>query len=316
MSLSDFLKKSTEAAPKKFDRSSEGASDYVKSIFMNAPVNQGVLKFIPITPVIGPEVKYVYDVMEFQVYTLNDDKEQQWRWGRVPQIKDFIEELSKDQKDKIGSIQSKIKSIIELGYGTDWAREGKNYALIFGYVLNHINADKEVLIDVNSRQMALLVFPSKNVAKAMTTMGESLITSAAGEAQYAAIFNREANNRNCYLEFSFKQGSGFGYDVVIGTKTFDIFSAELLTPEEQKKNSVDIPEALIEKVTTHTALFMGNREGTTDYVPEYMDRLSDQLDAEINKTVTEKQAAAEVARNLQDLDSSANKPNPENWPKS
>lgn len=310
MSLADFLNKSKASAPKPFDPDASQKSDSIQVIYMNAPVNQGVLKFIPVTSLTNEEVSYLYDVMEFQVYTMNDDDEPQWRWGRVPQVKDFHSQLTQEQKDQVGRIQSRISALIEKGYGTDWARAGKNYALMFGYVLSHVNTEQEHLIDVKSRKLALLVLPSKNVAKAMTTMAESLLTSAAGEQHYAMLFNRTATDRKCYLKLSFKRGSGFGYDVVIQAKTFDLFSAEILTPEEAKVSSASIPQELIDLAKVHSATFMGNRETEEDFIPEYMDRLDEQISTELNKAIAKEQLPPKP-----ELDGSANNPT-NGWPTS
>lgn len=293
MGLKDFLEKSQKSAPKPFERNESDGSDRLNLLYMNAPVNQGILKFIPILALNGDEVSYLYDVSEFQVYTLNDDDEKQWRWGKVLQQKDYISELTPENKDQIGRIHSLIASAIELAYGTDWARNGKNYAIFFGYVLSHINADQEVLTNLESRKMSLIICPSKNVAKAMTTMSEGMITSAAGEEQFDMIFNREAKDRKCYLEMSFKQGSGFGYDVTIQAKVFDLFSRELLTEAENKKSACDVPEDLIKKCTNHSSIFVGNydEENTGDFVPEYLNRMEEQIQGEINKTVAANKAA-------------------------
>lgn len=311
MSLKDFLAKSAAAAPKPFDKDSANKEAGIKVLYMNAPMHQGNLKFIPVTPVKGSEIKYLYDVMEFQVYTEKDDGDKMWRWGRIPQVKDFNDELTQEQINQVSQIQSQIKSIIDLGYGTDWARSGKNYALMFGYVLNHINTDKEVISDINSRELCLLVLPSKNVAKAVTTMLETMDENSQGEMIYKSLFNRNSTGRNTYLEMSFKRGSGFGYDVVMNYKAFDMFAADILTPEEQKVNSVNIPEDLIEKATTQTAVFAGNREDDSDFIQEYIDRLGEQVSAEIAKTVSASKLPDQPAP---PIDPDANKPSADNWP--
>lgn len=285
MSLKDLLAKAKESSPKKFDRASSSEGNGVEMIFMNAPVNQGTLKFFPIPSEDGEVIKFVYDVSQFQVYRKNEETgDLSWRWGKVLQTKDYVSELNQDQKDKIEACHSKIYHLQELGYGKDWAKVS-NYALMFGYILEHTNKDGEKLVTGGNPKLALLVMPSKRVASALTTLGEGIATSSGAEQIYQALFNRNAEDRNVYMELVFKQGEGFGYDVVMAFKTFDVFSSGDLLPKDQaNEQKGKIPAELIDKCKAQTAIFLGNRETKEDYIPEHIDQLLTQLDAEIRKT--------------------------------
>lgn len=314
MGLKDFLAKSAEMAPKPFDRNQEESdSKKIKTIWMNAQSNQGIIDFIPIVSLTGEEVKYLYDVCMFQTYTDNEDGTKYWRWSRVFQQKDYNTQLTQDQIDQIGRLQSYIEAVIELGYGNDWARQNKNFALIFGYVIKHVNTDGEILINSENREMALIVCPSKNFAKAMTALCESLSASPSGDVVYDLIFNRNAEKRPYFLEMSFKPSSGFGYDVIIQAKNFDLLTQDLLIGDEKLANAVNVPQDLIDMCKSQSALFAGNTESTEDFIPEYMNRLEEQIKIEINKST----AASASASNLPPVpeDPTANQSKEAtNWP--
>lgn len=297
MDLDEFLKQAEDSAPRsREDRETEG--EKVEFLFMSAPTNQGTLRFIPICPVVGSPVRYVYGVSEWQV--LVDEDTDYWKWGKALQLKDYVSELTKEQQDKISKIHSLVaKAINELGYESDWGRT-KNYALIFGYILSHVNKSQEVLVDGSAehpRKMALIVLPSKNVASKMKDLARSFSELGEGGKQlFADLYNRESK-RKVFMEMSFILGGdgGFGYTTSISAKPFDIYSSAMLTDAEKKQMAVDVPEALIEKCICQTAMLVaGNRESKEDYNDEFVDQIIASVEGEVNKTI----AANEAKNNL------------------
>jgi hypothetical protein len=298
MSLQDFLAKSEKAAPKVFDRSQQGENSRISQIYMNIPDNQGFISFVPITAINGDELKYLYNVSQFQVYSTNEENgEIYWRWSKAYEKGDYVSELTPQQVDQLTAIRAHCHELAELGYESDWVREGKNYALVFGYVLRHVNVNGEVKLDSKSRRMALIVIPSKNFAKAITTVLQSISNAAAGEKVYNNLFSRDTTGRQYFLEMSCKQGSGFGYDITVALKTFDIISQDLLLDSEKSAGAVTIPAEEIAKCTNTSAIFAGNyNEDGQDWVPAFMDKTLEQIEAELKKAVVTESQAAELPK--------------------
>lgn len=275
--------------------------------------NQGTCYFVPISPLKGPHIKYIYDVAEFQVDNREEGAaEAKWSWFKTPCVKDFETALTPEQVNLIEQTRSVIAKAIELGYGTDWARY-KNYALIFGYIIHQVNIDNVTLVDKTNRKMCILAIPSKNFAKAMSDCGNAIAALPTGEAFYNAIFSRNTN-RQCYLELTFKRSSGYGYDVSLAAKMFDVFSAALLTEEEVNSDKmVHIPQELIDMCGTQIGKFCGNVDGgEVDFNEEYTKKIFVGASGEVNKTIADKK----VAENLPPVPEgpAANAPTGGGWP--
>lgn len=288
MALKDFLAKSQEAAPKKFEPNNDD-SVRIKYIYMNAQSNQGSIKFIPVVGINGDYVSYLYDTGEFQVYT-DSDNGRNWRWGKILQEKDYTTKLTQEQRDKVGKGHSLLSALQELNYGTEWVRY-KNYSVFLGYVISHINSDNEVLIDSTNRTPAIIVCPSKNIAKSMTTILEQFANNPKGEEYFDMLFNRNLENRQMYLELIMKRGSGFGYDVNIGYKMFDLMTQSLLLDDELSNNGVNIPKEAMDLLTNPSAVFVGSKDPEgKDFIEEFIDQVITQAQAEVNKSVAENRA--------------------------
>lgn len=280
MSLQDFIKKANAAAPK---AKKDGLR--IEQIFMSGKSNQGTVKFFPILPLKGDEVKFAYDVKEWQVHYELEDGNTSWRWRRLMDPSDYISELTDAQKELINSCRKSIDYLISEGYESDWAKSGKNYALVFGYVVSHINKDNEVQVNRENRKFALLVMPSKQVAKAFSTLADSLSKSSSSEAGnfWNMIFNRESTDRKAYLELDFRKGAGFGYDCSVSFKTIDFMSGDAFSQDELQKHSIDIPQEGIDLCTTLTSVFLGSGSESEDFNEEQVKLIRTQLDEEIAK---------------------------------
>lgn len=298
MKLEDLLKESAAKAPK--PKSEGSASNGINWIFMHAKPNQGTIRFIPIEPTKGAPVRYLYGVSEWQVNHPTDDGDDNWKWSRIPQSKDYLSELTPEAENKVNEIHSYVAKAIEMGYETDWARNNVNYAIMFGYVLYHQNNDGEVLVDGSAehpRKMALLVFKSKNIAGKMKDLMNSFVSMGEGGNQlFQDLFNRNTE-RKAYLEISFVLGGdgGFGYSVSIAAKPIDIYSAQMLNGEEKKKFAVDIDPKLIDLCHTPSSKFITGADDTDeDYNDKQVTECYEAIRMEINKEIASKKAAEEL----------------------
>lgn len=281
MGLLDLLKQSEAAAPKARKQGNDGPRLYIMDMSNKPytdgnneyhPGNQGTIKFFPIQGIDGKDIKYAYDVKKYR-YETPEDEEGNSRIVDVRYMdpKDYQMALSDDEKAKILKVRSLIDYFAENINGFPDA-ETKNYALIFGYILEHQSKEGDVLCgkdqDGNvTRKMALMYFPSKNFAKAMTgclqdmaQMGEELSAE-----MYSDLFSRKPE-RTVYLQITFEKSEGFGYDCTIQAKPIDRYAMGMLTPDELKAQSVTIPQEQIDFCTSISAIFFaGNRQGLDQF---------------------------------------------------
>lgn len=303
MGLKDLMKASEAAKPKPssensgprlkwIDMSSRG---YTTSQGVTIPSNRGSIDFLPIQDLSGVDIKYAYDCFKY----LFDNGERNVPYF-VMDAKDYEKELTDEEKAMIAKLRSLMAYFIENINGFPDC-ENKNYALMFGYVLSHISNDGTEIIGksngengTSTRTAALLIFPSKNVAAAMTVctkdmmkMGEDL-----ADEVYSDLFSRNPE-RNTYLTINFDRPEGsFGYECTIGYKQIDKFSARLATPEEIKEGKIVIPEEQLEFCKyLSSQFFAGNSEELNDFDLEYATKVADQIQTIIDATSTEQKAA-------------------------
>lgn len=286
MGLLDLLKTSQEAAPKRrsndeprlhfIDMSRKGYDTNEGHV----PANQGTIKFLPIVGLDGKELKYAYDV---KCYNYEGDERN--TWVRFMDVKDYDMNLTDDQKAKIQAARSLIDHYNETVDGFPYV-DFKSYAIIFGYILEHTSIDNNAVItNAQNRKTAILIFPSKNFAKAFTScltdmqnLGEEM-----AEVMYTDLFSRNTE-RKCFLNIQFQKGEGFGYDCSVTAKPIDVFCKNMLTPEELKSQSVHIPESEIEFATYLSAvMFAGNYESEEDFNEEMTDKAIEQMKYWIDK---------------------------------
>jgi hypothetical protein len=312
MSLLDLLNQSKENAPK---RRSESNEPRLKVIDMSrkgfkaqdgtdVPSNQGTIKILPVVSLTGQEVKYAYDIREY----LYEGDEYNTKY-RLMDPKDYDMDLSDDDKAKIMECRSLIEHAdTDLEWGFPYVDSSKNYALIFGYVLEHTSIDDDAEITTKeNRTAALLVFPSKNFAKALT----SCLTKMQGygdqiaEEMYNDLFSRNTV-REDYLTITFQKSSGFGYDIEISADSFDRKCVKILTPDELKESKVSIPEDQMKFFTSQSAVFFaGNRrtiddfeegqeETYPDFDSEYCQKVIDQIKYYMDKEEKEGQEGSNL----------------------
>jgi len=307
MSLLDLLNQSKAAAPKRKAENDEprlriidmSRKGYKKSDGTEVPTNQGSIKFLPVVSWKGIDVKYAYDVKSY----LYEGEEFNSAY-RVMDPKDYEMELTDDDKAKILKCRSLIDyGATNLGWGFPYV-DNKNYALMFGYILEHTSIDGDEIIGKDNRTAALLVFPSKNFAKAIT----SCLTKLQGygdeiaEEMYQDLFSRNTEREN-YLSITFQKGTGFGYDVEISAESFDRKCVKILTPEELKEQKVSIPEDQMKFFTSQSAVFFAYNRKTADdfedgeeiefpdFDPEYCESVCQQIQMYIDKEESDSQAA-------------------------
>lgn len=310
MSLLDLLNQSKEAAPKRKADSNEpklriidlSRKGYTKKDGTVVPTNQGSIKFLPVVSLKGVDVKYAYDVKSYLFE--GDEFNSAYR---VMDPKDYEKDLTDDEKAKI----LKCRSLITYGAETlEWGFpyvDTKNYALMFGYVLEHVSVDGDEIIGKDNRTAALLVFPSKNFAKAITSCltkmqsyGEQI-----AEDMYEDLFSRNSEREN-YLTVTFQRSSGFGYDVEISADSFDRKCVKILNPDELKEQKVTIPEDQMKFFTSQSAVFFAYNRKTEDdfedgqeidfpdFDADYCDAVCDQIQMYIDKEEGDNQAAEKL----------------------
>lgn len=306
MGLKELLAKSAAAAPKKrargddeerlqwIDMSMRGYDTVKDGVATHVPANRGTIKFFPIQDVTGRDVIYPYDVWNYRYETEPDDNGN----TRIVNVhymdpKDYQMDLTDEQKAKILKVRSKIEYFADHINGFPDA-VNKNYALIFGYVLEHIsNEDQTVITGKENRHAALLIFPSKNFARAMTAclnsmnqMGEQMANE-----MYNDLFSRN-EERSVYLEVSFDTGSGFGYECNIQAKPIDRFAMNILSPEELKELKVKIPKEQIDLCQSLSATyFAGGFNGNDDFDEDLCNKVIKQIDGIVASVEVEKNAA-------------------------
>lgn len=330
MGLLDLMKSSESHAPKarknpekdpnklyRMDMSKK-SSDSGENHY---PGNQGTVKFIPIAGIDGETVKYVYGVNQYLYSTPPNDDGNSYNVNvYYADPNDYQMNLSDDDRAKILKVRSLIEHFEANINGFPDAQTDKNYALIFGYILELQNVDGDLVCGKGQdgkieRRVALMYFPSKNFAKAMTqcckdmcSMGEELANE-----MYIDLFSRNTD-RTTYLQCTFEKGDGFGYDCTVTAKPIDRFSMSMLTPEELKEGKVTIPQECIDNCTSLSAIFFsGNRDGLEqfnalpegdeehprifipdDFDSEYTDGVIAQIEKIINDAEAEKNKSEEL----------------------
>lgn len=303
MGLKDLMKASEDAKPKanvenngpKLKWIDMSARGYTNSQGTVIPGNRGSIDFLPIQDLSGVDIKYAYDCFKY----LFDNGERNVPYY-VMDTKDYEKELSDEEKAMIVKLRSLMSYFIENINGFPDC-ENKNYALMFGYVLSHVNnAGIEIIGKANgengasTRTAALLMFPSKNVAAAMTTctkdmmkMGEEL-----ADEVYSDLFSRNPE-RSSYLTIDFDRPEGsFGYECTIGYKQIDKFSARLATTEEIKAGKIVIPEEQLNFCKyLSSQFFAGNSEELNDFDLEYATKVAEQIQTIIDASSQEQKAA-------------------------
>lgn len=265
--------------------------EYTDSDGNKVPSNQGTIKFLPIVSLGGVEVKYAYGV---RVYQYEDDEG--WRkTNRFMDPKDYVSNLTDDQKALLMRCRSMVDGLIEDGWEFPWV-DSKNYGMVFGYILEHTSVDGTVISDLKSRKTALLIFPSKNFAKAINQMTKDLLSygDEVADEMYADLFSRNLD-RSYYITVNFNKSEGFGYDCTINTDSIDRKCIKIATPEEIKEGKISIPQSEIDFATEHTAVFIaGNREGTEDFDPAAVQAALDDMVMWTQQQEAEAQAAENI----------------------
>lgn len=302
MALKDLLNQSKAAAPKAggkkgpklvyIDMSAKG---YTKSDGTVVPSNQGTISFFPILDITGREVKYAYNVYNGIYVSENENGDEYNIHLHYMDPKDYDMELTDDQKAKITKVRSLISYGVEHLDGFPWYEVNKNYALMFGYVIGHTSTDGSIITNKENRTMALLIFPSKNFAKAMNICASSIAQlgdeNNLAEDTYNDLFHRDTTHR-VFLEVTFKKGEGFGYDCAINYKAVDRYAANLLTPNEIKEGAVEIPHDLLDMTGSLSAVyFSGNKETADDFDEEMCNSYIEQTEAYIKSLEVEKEKA-------------------------
>lgn len=299
MGLKSMMAKAKKASPKMssgddpnrlvwLDMSSKA---YTNGQNQKVPGLQGTIKVLPIVAVDGTEVVYQYDV---QCY--NFEGEERNMWARFKDPANYKTQLTEDQKVLITQLRGLVDQFEESVSGFPNV-DHKSYALMFAYVLEHVNVDGEVVSDKESRRLALLIFPSKNVAKAVTACCQDMeaLGDELGEEMYNDIFSR-AEERHAYLSITFqKSDSSFGYDCTMNTKPIDRFAASICTPEEIKAGTVKIPAEMIAKCTSQDAIFFAsNYDDDNDFDESFALQVKEQMLDIIDKA----EKAAQASENL------------------
>jgi hypothetical protein len=287
MGLLDLLEKSTAHVTKSgnkddgsrlkwIDMSKKG---YTKENGEVIPANRGTIKFIPIVGLDGQDIKYAYDVKN---YSYDDPDEERKVWYKVMDPKDYEQELTDDQKALI----LKLRSLIDHA-GALWGFpyvDFKNYALMFGYVLEHTSEDGTELITKENRRMALIILPSKNAAKAITNVLKKIqeYGEPISDEIYEDLFSRNTEREN-YLTITFAKSEGFGFDVTCSSDSFDRKCVKILTPDELKEGKVTIPEDKIALCTYLSSVFFSGNEEGYDFDEAYATSVCKQIETYLDQ---------------------------------
>jgi hypothetical protein len=293
MGLREMMASSKAAAPKAKTSKDEPhlhIIDMSRKKFTNqngeeVPSNQGTVKFLPIVSLSGVETKYAYEVKCCQM----EDDEGYRRTIRFMDPKDYVSQLTDDQKALLLRCRSMVDSLIEDGWEFPWV-DKKNYGMMFGYILEHTSVDGTVISDIKSRKTALLIFPSKNFAKAVNQLTKDLLGygDEVADEMYGDLFSRNLE-RSYYLTVNFnKSEAGFGYECTMSADSIDRKCIKIATPEEIKEGKIAIPQSEMDFTTEHTAVFIaGDREGSEDFdeatvqaALDYMIEWTDQAEKE------------------------------------
>lgn len=292
MALKDLLEKSEKRMPK---RRSGSSADRLAIIDMSAksyenwngdwiPCNRGTITICPITALNGDYVKYLYDVKEY-TRSVETDYGPRNVTTMVAEIDDYLTNLNEDQKAIVTALRSQIDTLTEyLGEKDFWKAKSKNYAMIFGYVLNHYSNEEESnIITKDSRKPALIVVPSKNFAKAIKTCLVNIEKESDSEEIFDGLFSRNPE-RDSYLEIDCDLSDGFGYDVNISYGFLsDRAARKFLRDDEVQTMKVTIPEEALTKCTSHSAIFLaGNYEDEEDFNEEYVKAAQKDITDELN----------------------------------
>jgi hypothetical protein len=299
MGLREMMANAGANAPKKRTSNDEphlyvidmSRKGYTNSNGENVPSNQGTIKFIPIVSLSGIETKYAYGVKCYQM----EDDEGYRHTTRFMDSKDYLSKLTDDQKALLMKCRSMFDKLVEDGWEFPWVDE-KNYGMMFGYVLEHTSVDGDVISDLKSRKTALLVFPSKNFAKAVNQLSKDLLSygDEVADEMYADLFSRNTE-RHYYLTANFNKSEGFGYDCIITADSIDRKCVKIATPDEIKAGQIDIPQSELDFATEHTAVFVaGDREGVEDFNEEAVQAAFDDMTMWINKAEEEAKAAENI----------------------
>lgn len=298
MGILDLIKESKENSPKQKTSSEPrlkwidmSRKSYIKADGTVVPSNRGIIKFVPIKAANGVDIKYAYNVLEYLYRT-----EEYSTMARLMEPKDYDQELTDENKTEILKCRSLIQHMFDLGYEFPDV-SSKNYALMFGYILEHTSNDGTTVSNKESRQAALLIFPSKNVAKALTNClikmngyGEEV-----AEEMYNDLFSRNLEREN-YLTVSFDRPEGsFGYECEISADAFDRKCMKILTPEELSAGKLTIPQEMIDFCGTQSAsFFAGNSDDANDFNAEFFENVITQITAKL----TQDEEATKVQESL------------------
>jgi hypothetical protein len=297
MGLREMMSASSAAAPKKKSGKDDphlyvidmSRKEYTNGEGKTVPSNQGTIKFLPIVSLNGVETKYAYGV---KIYQMEDDEGYR-RTIRFMDPKDYVTPLTDDQKALLLRCRSMIDSLVEQGWEFPWVDE-KNYGMMMGYVLEHTSSDGTIVSDQKSRKTALLIFPSKNFAKAVNQLTKDMMGYGedVAEEMYADLFSRNLD-RSYYLTINFnKSDAGFGYDCTITSDSIDRKCVKIASPEEIKEGKISIPQSEMDFATEHSAVFIaGNREGTDDFDEATVQAALDDMIAWTNQAEAEAKAA-------------------------
>lgn len=299
MGLKSMMAKAKKASPRMssgddpnrlvwMDMSQKG---YTNGNNQKVPGYQGTLKVLPIVSIDGTEIVYQYDV---QCY--NFEGEERNTWARFKDPANYCTQLTEDQKVLITQLRGLVDQFEDSVSGFPNV-DHKSYALMFAYVLEHVNIDGEVITDKESRKLALLIFPSKNVAKAISALCQDMesLGEEMGDEMYNDIFSR-AEDRHAYLTITFqKSDSSFGYDCSMNAKPIDRFASAICTPDEIKAATVKIPSDMIAKCTYQDAIFFAsNYEDEKDFDESFALKVKEQMLDIIDKAEKAAQASEDL----------------------
>lgn len=315
MSLKDLLAKNASRVPKKkesnedrlvfIDMSKKG---YVNKGGTEILGHRGTIRFIPVMDLNNDPVKYLYNVWNYARDKYDEENDRTYRvTTRVCETEDYIAKLSDEQKAKNIEVRSLINTYAEWG-PEFWEAQNKSYALIFGYVLDHVTTDNKVVSDINSRKSALIIIPSKNFAKAFQTCLKNMESyGEMGDEMYENLFSRK-EERDSFLEMTFDASEGFGYDVTLNAKSFDRYQRSIMTADELKEGIVRIPQDKLDQCTYLSSLFLYGTNDSWDFPEEYIDAAIEDLKVALNKL----NADASSAEDLDDVPENPNEKK-DNW---
>lgn len=203
----------------------------LQRIRMDAPMNQGTIVFAPFMyGSTGKFYQFVEGVKEYRSFSSSFKEGKEEAWVKILP-KSYYGELTDEESKLYDQVNSLFDEVYDVE-GDFHKIRIRTYTLLQGYVINHVDRDKNAVTD-NIGKAGILIFPSRTPVDALISAINSKITELNGDKSWIPlVFGQTKNGREGVITLSFEKNPvkagyltqlGFGFNTsfskIIGPDT-------------------------------------------------------------------------------------------------